>query len=99
MLLPMTDRSHTHLDRNGASKIEIAIDPSLLDFVGTAIARLGYLHPRSIFSVEAGVVVVDGVDLDAAAVRRDVLHALYRERILDQTMPLRQRLIEGLLSR
>lgn len=79
--------------------LEVTIDPSFTQFVATTVARLGYLYPRQTFSAEIGLIRVEGAGFDPAAMRRDVLHTLYRERILEQTMPLRRRLIEGLLSR
>ena len=79
--------------------MEIAVDPSLAEFVPAALARLGYLFPAIAFAAADGRILITGKGLDETSLRREILHALYRERILERTLPLRQALIEGLLAR
>ncbi|TFF19862.1 hypothetical protein E3C22_19550 [Jiella endophytica] len=94
----MADRK-ADLDAENSAAMEVEIEPALSDFAGAAVTRLGYLHPRATFNVRDHVIVVEGAIGDAPTMRRDVLHALYRERISDRGEDLRTRLIEGLLSR
>lgn len=80
--------------------LEIQVPQPLRRHAEMAIVRLGYLYPRHEFSVEDGVLHVRGHgDADPATIRREVLHAVYREKIYDETLPLRQTLLEMVARR
>jgi hypothetical protein len=77
----------------------IGVGEHFLAYIPAAVVRLGYLHPHLTFSwTPLGNVHVEGT-FDHHDVRRDVLHAVYREKVLKETLPLRQKLIDGLLGR
>lgn len=76
----------------------IEVDASLRPYLPTAATRLGYLYPDVQFVVRTDGVELVGTDIDLAAMRREVLHAVYRERVFAETLPLRRTLIDGLLA-
>jgi hypothetical protein len=64
-------------------------------FIAIALARLGYLYPQFQFSRNMSIIYVSGVTSEhEIAVKRDVFHTLYREKIYAETLPLRTALIE-----
>ena len=73
---------------NTVFKIELS--DNLMPYVGSAIARLGYLHPDVEFKA-----VADGLeanipdDHNATTVRRNIYYTIYREKIYAETLPLR----------
>lgn len=78
----------------------ITIDPVLLPYLGSALARMRYLYPDIEFVVKGNVVEVAGkANRPSAAAERDVLYALYREKIYAETLPLRRALIEAVTSK
>ena len=59
-----------------------------------ATARLGYLYPKMTFSHKAGTIVVSNdTEIHEIKIRRDVLYALYREKIYAETLSMRQSLV------
>lgn len=60
-------------------------------YVSAAMTRLKYLHKGIDFSFKGGVIWATGVpETRCATLRSDVAHALYREKILQDSAPLRQ---------
>lgn len=60
-------------------------------YVSAALTRLRYLHEGIDFSFEDGVICAAGVpEIRFATLRSDAAHALYREKILQDSAPLRQ---------
>jgi hypothetical protein len=66
--------------------------------MSAAATRLGYAHPSLRFVADADVIAVTGLIEDEIVLRREVLHAVYREHVLHQTLPLRRSLLDGLLQ-
>jgi len=59
-----------------------------------ALVRLGYLNPKLTFKYLEHSIVVSSLDvMDEAQIRRDVLYALYREKIYAETLPMRKALV------
>lgn len=80
--------------------IKIAVPAALREFAQPALARLGYLYPCVEFAFEDGQISASARDtVDADALKRDVLYAVYRERIYAQTLPFRKALIEAVTRR
>ena len=80
------------------SDFHISIDPKFHSFIPAALLRLGYIYPQLDFVAwEKGVKVRgDFSGLDLAQVKREVLYQVYREKIFQQTLPLRQNLYKML---
>jgi hypothetical protein len=80
-------------------KLSIPIPEELLDYVPQAILRLSYLH-------EGLEIAVGGVGLEIVAKRgevppdlpREIRYQLYREKIFQETLPLRRDLYKMLAS-
>ena len=67
-------------------------------FMDSAVVRLGYLYPDRIFEATGfGIAISNGSEI-SDELRRDVLHCVYREKVFAETLPLRRRLIDGLLG-
>jgi hypothetical protein len=69
------------------------------EHVAAALVRLRYLHPHATFDLADGGISVATDAGDEERIRRDVNYELYRERILQQTMPLRRALVAGVMGR
>lgn len=85
--------------RPAVTLLKVDIDPALIGYASNALVRLGYLYPDAVFEAGEAAVSVTGPITDIAVMRREVLHATYRERIYAETLPLRRRLLDGLLAR
>jgi len=79
--------------------LKVDIDPALMGYASAALVRLGYLYPDAVFQAGEAAVIVTGCITDISVMRREVLHATYRERIYAETLPLRRSLLDGLLAR
>lgn len=76
------------------AELTIPVSEVLRPYAELAVARLGYLYPKMIFSYrELSVVVSSEAAIDEIKIRRDVLYALYREKIYAETLSMRQSLI------
>ncbi|QIA22393.1 MULTISPECIES: hypothetical protein [Mesorhizobium] len=81
-------------------QVEIEIPQNFLGFVEGALLRVQIQYPSLRFSVSAGSVEVARLpDLDLDDVRKSVLHAVYREKIYVETLPLRQALITAVTAK
>ena len=76
--------------------IAVWVPESLRDGIDISLARLGYLHPNVEFSYEPGScniqIELKETDLDEDELRKDVLYQLYREKINQDTLPIRRQL-------
>lgn len=63
-------------------------------FAAAALSRLGYLHPQWSLRTEPSAIIAE-VDESASegAVVREIRYALYREKILAETMDMRRDLL------
>ena len=74
----------------------IAVPPALQAHLDNALARLCYLCPERGFSAAAtGIDVAHAKPEEQAELTKMVLHAIYREKILQETLPLRKALIDA----
>lgn len=68
----------------------IDIDCSLRTYAEAATVRLGYLYPELNFICSDGGVEVSGLlPENTTLLKRDVLHSIYREKIYNDTLPMR----------
>ena len=81
--------------------IQIFEVPALLmPYVDAALARLNYLYSHVDFACKAGFVCVSHAEkLDLPSLKSEVAHALYREKILQDTLPLRRSLYTRIFGR
>jgi hypothetical protein len=67
-----------------------------LQYLPSALVRLGYLYPELVFSAEAAEVIIENCPRDREnTVTRDVLYTLYREKIYAETLLMRRSLFEA----
>lgn len=76
----------------------IPVPTELESYAASAITRLGYIFPATYFSLNQATIDVETSD-DPILIRRDVLHAIYRERIRSETEDIRSSLIRALVSK
>ncbi|WP_323038898.1 hypothetical protein [Gemmobacter sp.] len=77
--------------------IDISIDPEFHPFIPAALLRLRYIYPALKFrSTDAGVTVEGASETDPVRLKREVAYQVYREKIFQDTLPLRQSLYEML---
>lgn len=62
-----------------------------------ALVRLSYLHPQAVFTLSKDGIVVEGEDL-SGIVARDVTYQVYREKIYQESLPMRELMYKALLS-
>jgi hypothetical protein len=85
---------------HGSEQITIEIPQNFRSFVDGALVRVRAQYPSLRFVVSAAgveVACISSDDLDD--VRKSVLHAVYREKIYVETLPLRQALIEAVTAK
>ena len=85
-------------DEQNVERTLFAVEKVFHPHLPSAATRLGYLYPKLCFEVTAAGMEVSG-EFDESILRREILHAVYRERIFAETLPLRRTLIDGLLAR
>lgn len=73
--------------------------PKFRPYAESAICRLRYLHPTHEFSTDGSTIDVQGHDVNYETLRRDVFHALYREKLAEQSVVAKIRLINELTAR
>ncbi len=77
----------------------IDVDEAFARHVRVAVARLQYLYPSLTFAVEGQSIAIDGLAAGAEDnLRRDVAYQLYREKIYQDGLPMRQAMYEAILK-
>lgn len=77
----------------------IDVDEVFARHVKAAVARLQYLYPSLTFAVAGQSIAVDGLtDTSEDNLRRDVAYQLYREKIYQDGLPMRQAMYEAILK-
>lgn len=66
-------------------------------YVDQALIRLGYLHSGVSFSATEGWIVAQG-DTGRLPPQREILHQLYREKIYQESLPMRHLMYKALLA-
>jgi hypothetical protein len=74
---------------------ELYIDERLQPWLPDASVRFRYLYPEIELTVEGSSVRFTGPHADDPRVKQDFQFCLYRQKIFEQTLPLRKMLIEG----
>jgi hypothetical protein len=87
---------------HSSSDLTIRVDiPDIgTPYLNAAIVRLSYLHPNACFEVtEGGLNATGHFKGSEASIRRDILFSVYREKIYQETLPMRRQLFDAVLSR
>jgi hypothetical protein len=70
----------------------VPVPAAFLPYVEAAVLRFSYLKPAVVVEHAASAVTLSDERTDAAALKRDFLHLVYRERIYAETLELRKEL-------
>lgn len=76
----------------------VQIPQRFKDYVDTASLRFEGQYPGIRVLPAAEGVVLEGENAQAAEIRSDFLHVLYREKIYADTLPMRQALLKAVLG-
>lgn len=77
--------------------IHVEVSPALAPYVDQVLARLRYLYPTVEFSHSNGAIAACA-DRDPEELKRDIAYQLYREKIYQEGLPMRQLMYRTLLS-
>jgi hypothetical protein len=76
------------------TQLIITISEVLRPYAELATVRLGYLYPKMSFSCQVHTILISSeTEIDEITTRRDILYALYREKIYAETLSMRQALV------
>ena len=78
-------------------RLSVPVPEHFQKYAEAAICRLRYLHPALDFQVEGDTVMVIG-NADVGLLKRDLMYALYREKLAEQSVGAKSRLIDALIS-
>jgi hypothetical protein len=76
--------------------VVVSVPEAFLPYVEAAVLRLSYLKPAVVVEHAAPAVTLSEDRTDAAALKREFLHLVYRERIYAETLELRTELYRSL---
>ncbi len=80
---------------NSVPSSELVIEEEFQRWLQDACLRFRYLYPHIEISTEGNAVRLTGAGADEPGLKREFQFCLYRQKIFEQTLPLRQMLIEG----
>lgn len=80
-------------ERNNFS--EFIVDDEHKTWLPQASLRFGYLYPQIELVVDGSIVRFAGPGAENSDLKREFQFCLYRQKIFEQTLPLRKTLIEG----
>jgi hypothetical protein len=72
----------------------------MVPYVSAAISRISYIHPRLSLTLSDNreLRVAGEADVTVDAAKRDVAYTLYREKIFTETLEMRRRFVERVLT-
>ncbi|RUW68754.1 hypothetical protein [Mesorhizobium sp. M4B.F.Ca.ET.049.02.1.2] len=80
--------------------VVVEIPPQFAKYADAAMLRLQVLYPVCRFAKQGGGISVSSSGgLAADQFRKDVLHAVYREKIYSETLTMRQALVAAVTAR
>jgi hypothetical protein len=74
---------------------QLIIDQLLMEWLPDASLRFQYLYPELELSVDGNIVRFTGTNAGDPRVKQEFQFCLYRQKIFEQTLPMRKILIEG----
>jgi hypothetical protein len=74
---------------------EFAIEESHRQWLSGALLRFGYIYPQIEVVIDGATARLIGPGADDPSVKRELCFCLYRQKIFEQSLPLRRMLIEG----
>jgi len=80
---------------NLPSSSQLIIDQLLMPWLPNASVRFQYLYPELELSVDGNIVRFTGTNAGDPRIKQEFQFCLYRQKIFEQTLPMRKMLIEG----
>ncbi|WP_296081913.1 hypothetical protein [uncultured Agrobacterium sp.] len=80
---------------NLPSSSQLIIDEPLRRWLPEASVRFQYLYPEIELTIDGDIVRFAGKNAGDPRVKREFQFCLYRQKIFEQTLPMRKMLIEG----
>ena len=78
---------------------DISVSPEFHGFIPAAILRLKYIFPELDIETTVNGVKLSGTrEIDAQQLEREVTYQIYREKIFQETLPMRRDLYEILVK-
>lgn len=77
--------------------VEVTVPAVFAPYVGQALVRLSYLHPRTSFVSHPDRIIAHSPE-GATVSAREITYQLYREKIYQESLPMRDLLYRTLLS-
>ena len=84
-----------HEMENLPSSSQLIIDQLFMPWLPDASVRFQYLYPELELSVDGNIVRFTGTNAGDPRVKQEFQFCLYRQKIFEQTLPMRKMLIEG----
>lgn len=79
--------------------LQIPVSEQFHAYCDQAMLRLGYLYPDLDFSFSGSAICVSGGETQSISnLSREVKFALYREKIYQESLPLRERMYQALFD-
>ncbi len=76
--------------------LSVAVPESFREYVEPVQVRMGYLYPdiELTYDVDEGTIHArwNGADVTPSEFKKELMHQLYREKVYQETLPIRQRL-------
>ena len=74
---------------------QLIIDQFIMEWLPDASVRFQYLYPELELNVDGNIVRFTGTNAGDPRVKQEFQFCLYRQKIFEQTLPMRKMLIEG----
>jgi hypothetical protein len=74
--------------------IQLTLPAQLLPFLAEGLTRFQYLNPDATIEVDGTSLSISGAD-DFSVAKRDLLFCVYRQKIYEESLPMRRALIAG----
>lgn len=72
------------------NKLNLDVPDSFISHIDEVIIRLGYMHPDLEIIKEHQKIIIMGEEIDRLTIKKEVMYALYREKIYHETSPIRK---------
>ena len=78
------------------ANLELRLDGFESHLLDSAIVRLGYLYPDLTFSLQENQIQIQGQIENCTELLKEIRYIIYREKIYEETLPIRKKLYENL---
>lgn len=84
---------------SGSAVRLLEVSSALEPYVAQALLRLSYLYSHVQFAFEHGYIcIVSAREVDCCLLKSEIAHALYREKIFTETLPMRRAIYDRIFG-